>query len=211
MNTRGLTIQLSLLRSGWRVIHFLLRNLVTIVAAVLTLVALVLGYWAWRAGFPATMPLPILIPLALCLVLIVTILLARKGVHRWALARAARGQARVQKRIAARMMQDGREKSEEVLKKGEEMLDRGVDTARDALSSLAGEVQADWKRYVAQPRSSQPQTPRCPDCGHPLRPGAKFCDRCGKPRQLTCPKCGQGLRPQAKFCERCGATVSGGK
>jgi hypothetical protein len=181
MNRRSLTTQLSLLRSGWRVVSFLLRNLTTIITVVLVLVAIALGYWAWQMGFPVTMPIPILIPLALCLVLIVAILLGRRRIQRWALARASRGQAAMQKRIARRMVQEGREKGEEMLERGEEMLDRGIDTAGDALSSLTGEVKADWKRYMSKPGPAQPQSPRCPDCGHLLRPGAKFCDHCGAP------------------------------
>ena len=206
MNRRGLTTRLSLLRSSWRVVSFLLQHLTTIIAVVLALIALALGYQAWQMGFPATTPPSVLIPLAICLILIVAVLLARKKIQRRALASALRGQAAMQKRIAKRMVQEGREK-------GEEILEKGVDTAKDALSTLASEVKADWKRYVATPRPAQfqPQAPRCPHCGHPLRPGAKFCDRCGKPRQLTCPKCGQVLRPQAKFCERCGAPVGSGK
>jgi hypothetical protein len=211
MNRNSLTTGLVLLRNGWRVASFLLRNLTAIMMGILALVALVLGYWAWQMGFPANIPIPILIPLALCLILIVAILLGRRRIQRWALARASRGQAAVQKRIAKRMVQEGREKGEEILEKGEEVLGKGVDTARGALSTLASEVKADWKRHVAQPRPARPQPTRCPDCGHPLRPGAKFCDHCGKPRQLTCPKCGQVLRSQAKFCERCGAPMSDGK
>ena len=207
MNRRGLTTRLSLLRSSWRVISFLLRNLTAIIAVVLALIALALGYQAWRMGFPATTPPSVLIPLAICLILIVAVLLARKKIQRRALASALRGQAAVQKRIANRVVQEGREK-------GEEILEKGVDTAKDALSTLASEVKADWKRYVAPSRPARSQvllSPRCPHCGHLLRSGAKFCDRCGKPLQLTCPQCGQVLRPQAKFCERCGAPVSGAK
>jgi hypothetical protein len=209
MDRRSLTTQLSLLRSGWRVASFLLRNLTTIVLGVLVLVTIALGYWAWRMGFPATMPTSILVPLGICLILILAILVGRRRIQRWALASASRGQAAVQKRVAKRMVQGGREKGEEILEKGEEVLEKGVDTAKDALSTLASEVKADWKRYVAQPRPTQPQAPRCPECGYLVRSGAKFCDRCGKPLQLTCPKCGQALRPQAKFCERCGAPVGG--
>lgn len=211
MNKSSLKTGMFLLQNGWRVVSFLLRNLAAIVLVLLVLIALALGYWAWQMGFPATMPISILIPLALCLILIVAILLGRRRIQRWALASAARGQASVQKRVAKRMVQEGREKGEEILDKGEEILDKGVDTAKDALSTLASEVKADWQLHVAPSQSPQPQAPRCPTCGHPLRPGAKFCDRCGKPRQLTCPKCGQALRPQAKFCERCGTPVGGGR
>jgi len=211
MNKSSLKAGIFLLRSGWKVTGFLLRNLVTIVLVALFLIALALGYWAWRMGFPATMPVPILIPLALCLILIVAIVLGRSKIRRWALASAARGQARVQKRVAEDLIQEGREKGQQVLQKGEKVLEKGVDAAKGAISSLAGEVQADWQRHVSGPAPAVQQAPRCPQCGYFVRAGAKFCDRCGKPLQFTCPQCGQVLRPQARFCERCGTPVGGGK
>ncbi|MCR4407845.1 MAG: zinc ribbon domain-containing protein [Anaerolineae bacterium] len=211
MNKSSLKAGVFFLQSGWKVAGFLLRHLVTIVLVVLFLIALVLGYWAWQMGFPATMPVPILIPLALCLTLIIAIVLGRSKIRRWALSSAARGQARMQKRVAESLIQEGREKGQQVLQKGEEVLEKGVGAAKEALSSLAGEVQADWQRQVSGPTPVVSQAPRCPACGYFVRPGAKFCDRCGQPLQLTCPKCGQALRPQARFCERCGAQVSGGR
>jgi hypothetical protein len=45
----------------------------------------------------------------------------------------------------------------------------------------------------------------CPQCGHPLREGAKFCDNCGSPTSASCPNCGKALRPGARFCDECGA------
>lgn len=211
MSKSSLKAGVFLLRSGWRVAGFLLRHLVTIVPVVLLLIALVLGYWAWRMGFPATMPIFVLIPLALCLILIVAIFLGRSKIRRWALASASRGQTGMQKRIAESLLQEGREKGQQVLQKGEEVLEKGVGAAKEALSSLAGEVQADWQRQVSGSTPVVPQAPRCPACGYFVRPGAKFCDRCGTLLQLTCPKCGQTLRPQARFCERCGTPVGGGK
>ena len=53
----------------------------------------------------------------------------------------------------------------------------------------------------------------CPQCGKPLRPGARFCSGCGATIGLTtepapsipiCPNCGRKLRPGAKFCAGCG-------
>lgn len=55
----------------------------------------------------------------------------------------------------------------------------------------------------------------CPTCGSNLRPGAKFCGRCGQtfvvqtpalaaPSPAYCPSCGGPLRPGAKFCGVCG-------
>lgn len=54
----------------------------------------------------------------------------------------------------------------------------------------------------------------CPSCANVLRPGAKFCSRCGHtlvvqpaapPSLLAyCPSCGGPLRPGVKFCGVCG-------
>ena len=52
----------------------------------------------------------------------------------------------------------------------------------------------------------------CPHCGHPLRPGAKFCGGCGQavvaqaaePQPAVCPRCGHPMRPGARFCGGCG-------
>ena len=49
----------------------------------------------------------------------------------------------------------------------------------------------------------------CPDCGRPLREGAKFCDNCGAALALpaVCAECGAALRSGAKFCANCGQAV----
>ncbi|HUW14089.1 MAG TPA: zinc ribbon domain-containing protein [Anaerolineae bacterium] len=49
----------------------------------------------------------------------------------------------------------------------------------------------------------------CADCGHPLREGAKFCDKCGAAVALpaVCAECGAALRSGAKFCANCGKAV----
>jgi len=56
-------------------------------------------------------------------------------------------------------------------------------------------------------QTSQPTKGTCPYCGKPVRPGAKFCDNCGKPMAAVCANCGAGLRQDAKFCDNCGAAV----
>ncbi len=60
----------------------------------------------------------------------------------------------------------------------------------------------------------------CTNCGKELKPGAKFCMKCGAPvsapvaqvksveSSATCPSCGKLLKPGAKFCMGCGAPVS---
>ena len=68
-------------------------------------------------------------------------------------------------------------------------------------------------------------TATCPNCGKPLRPGARFCGSCGfdvtaespshPPAESPslhengelCPHCGNKVRPGAKFCNTCGKTI----
>jgi predicted nucleic acid-binding Zn ribbon protein len=56
----------------------------------------------------------------------------------------------------------------------------------------------------------------CAKCGSPIRPGKKFCEKCGAaapaeappPPSSLCAKCGAQLKPGKKFCEKCGAPVA---
>ncbi len=58
----------------------------------------------------------------------------------------------------------------------------------------------------------------CPNCGNSLRPGARFCGRCGHriatsapapaPAPPYCPSCGGPLRPGARFCGACGHKIA---
>lgn len=47
---------------------------------------------------------------------------------------------------------------------------------------------------------------KCPNCGAEQKPGAKFCEDCGKPipQKKICPNCETELAPTAKFCSNCG-------
>lgn len=60
----------------------------------------------------------------------------------------------------------------------------------------------------------------CSKCGNELKPGAKFCTKCGNPVSVApaatmqkamnaavCNQCGNELKPGAKFCTKCGARV----
>ena len=61
---------------------------------------------------------------------------------------------------------------------------------------------------------------QCVKCGNDLKPGAKFCMKCGTPVSApvnqvksvetvaVCPQCGKPLKPGAKFCMGCGAPVA---
>lgn len=63
-------------------------------------------------------------------------------------------------------------------------------------------------------------TGTCPNCGNPVRPGARFCGSCGaslesgtsttfvQPAGSTCPHCGKPVRTDAKFCPSCGEELS---
>ncbi len=78
------------------------------------------------------------------------------------------------------------------------------------------------KAPVAPPRSSGVAAKAAPGaktlcvgCGADLRPGAKFCKKCGtvvgpKPGPATetaCANCGKPIKPGAKFCAGCGTRV----
>ncbi len=52
----------------------------------------------------------------------------------------------------------------------------------------------------------------CKECGAPLKPGAKFCTKCGaevekEPIILTCPECGRQVSENQQFCRFCGCTL----
>jgi uncharacterized OB-fold protein len=60
----------------------------------------------------------------------------------------------------------------------------------------------------------------CTNCGNELKPGQKFCTKCGTPVAVTttatesknidasCPNCGNALKPGQKFCTKCGSPVA---
>ena len=66
----------------------------------------------------------------------------------------------------------------------------------------------------------------CPNCGRAVRPGSKFCSKCGAEmpgtlplarlpqaapaapqQQSLCPHCGKPVRPGARFCASCGSGI----
>ena len=50
----------------------------------------------------------------------------------------------------------------------------------------------------------------CPKCNSELRPGAKFCTKCGQKVEEApmCPQCNAPLKPGAKFCTKCGCKLT---
>lgn len=50
----------------------------------------------------------------------------------------------------------------------------------------------------------------CPKCNSELRPGAKFCTKCGQKIEAApaCPQCGAPLKAGSKFCTKCGARLA---
>lgn len=65
------------------------------------------------------------------------------------------------------------------------------------------------------PPKAKPKSITCPECEATLKPGAKFCKKCGasvkkskRKGELTfCPGCGAKLKPGKVFCGKCGEPV----
>ncbi len=58
-------------------------------------------------------------------------------------------------------------------------------------------------KAVVQPEKNK--TIKCPECGHELQEGSKFCMNCGaKIEEIKCKNCGAKLDAGAKFCPECG-------
>jgi len=50
---------------------------------------------------------------------------------------------------------------------------------------------------------------RCSGCDHENQADALFCEECGSALETPCPQCGQKLRPGSKFCRKCGHRLTG--
>lgn len=61
----------------------------------------------------------------------------------------------------------------------------------------------------AQPQAQATTVP-CPQCGHQVAPGARFCSNCGAALSLVCPECNTVNNPGAKFCSNCGTALTSG-
>ena len=122
---------------------------------------------------------------------------------------------------------------EDQVKVQEEDEDTGPVTAHPAVTPAAvhppeqEHKESPGPTSVQEPRQ-EPETARfCTACSTPLKPGARFCVKCGhnttsnesgvhthgRPvpvfSQLLCPSCRKPLKAGVSFCGRCGARVTG--
>ena len=192
--------------SGTRAIRFLLRHWAFIVAGVLVLLAAFTGYQIWRMGFQDALAMGTIDTLIIYLAVAAVVVVTRYGIIPYArtVYRKSRARARLQKKVAQDVVEHGRSQA-----KG--MLQKGVQTAEGTFDRVSERARREWDSVrQRKPTSSSVVTPaarRCPDCGHVIRHGAKYCDRCGASLAFACPNCGRNLRPGAKFCDRCGTNV----
>ncbi|MBW1838276.1 MAG: zinc-ribbon domain-containing protein, partial [Deltaproteobacteria bacterium] len=48
----------------------------------------------------------------------------------------------------------------------------------------------------------------CPKCGFSIKPGKKFCTKCGEKVSLKCPNCNNEIEPDDVFCGECGHNLT---
>ena len=198
-------------KSGGGFLRFLWRYWHLLTIAVFGLLAGWTGFQMWKVGFPAAMArLPRLL---LFLALIVAILVIKYALKRYAKAALKRGKESLQKKIAKEVVEDGLSRAGDLVDQGmdraESVLKKGISATKDAISDLEREARDTWSssQRPAFNSSTSVQALRCRECGQALRPGARFCAKCGVVLSPTCPKCGRKLRPGAKFCDGCGEVL----
>jgi hypothetical protein len=149
------------------------------------------AYQMWRGGM--FIALSLLSQLFTNLVLIAAVLVVRRLIQLW-----NQGHFR-------RVLQES-------LTQGQVVVKDKVVAAKGALTSLGLEVKESLVDLVDGdgPRKVTPAAAAacCPSCSKPVKPGARFCESCGKPIGCLCPRCGRPVRPQARFCEACGTALS---
>ena len=47
----------------------------------------------------------------------------------------------------------------------------------------------------------------CEHCGAPVKPGQRFCSKCGASASVSCSSCGKQIRAGDAFCSSCGTKV----
>ena len=179
----------------------------------LVLMAIGLAVHTWRMGLPAGWPA--LVPSVLCLCGCVLLLWFRDETVRY-LRRALLRRATVSgKRAAKKVVNDGVAQGQVLLTKGAEAFsDAGVrarETVQEAADDLGAELQRGWDRLGelrARTGRTSIEATRCPSCGRPQRPGARFCDACGVALPRICPACGAAQRVGSAFCFQCGHALA---
>lgn len=154
-------------------------------------------YQMWRGGL--VVALSLLSPFFTNLILIVAVLVLRRLIQLW------------NDGYIDRVVQQS-------LSQGQALVKDKVVAAKGALTTLGSDVKDSLVDLIdgdgPSKKPSVAAAPRCPSCNRLVKPGARFCESCGKPIAVaaatapsTCPKCGKAVRPQARFCENCGTTL----
>jgi len=71
---------------------------------------------------------------------------------------------------------------------------------------MPGMIKESMEKGENQKEKTGKNINKCPYCGSPLPPNAKFCPNCGKKieGEKFCPNCGKPVPEDAKFCPYCG-------
>lgn len=202
MSSLGSALRRAAISLGSKAWNLFRRHPAATTMGILAVLALGTGYRMWREGFPGALGL--LPSLAIYLGLFVAIWVARRKIRELAEGGLTKGSASVGKAVAREVVDEG-------VSRGGAILQRGVNGAKGALSSLAQEAKGGWEHRVeGKPRApllAARGVPRCRACGRSVRSGARYCDGCGAALPLTCPQCGRPLRGEARFCDGCGASA----
>src|SRR2546428_12804444 len=88
---------------------------------------------------------------------------------------------------------------------------------RDRTCAECGKKTARWKPgrrrgaavilcedCAAKPEAAPDREAACPSCGKALRPGDRFCGKCGQRLQYAWAACGAATKTEGGFCGECG-------
>ncbi len=92
---------------------------------------------------------------------------------------------------------------------------------RDRTCAECGKKTARWKPgrrrgaavilcedCAAKPEAAPDREAACPSCGKALRPGDRFCGKCGQRLEYACAACGTAMKTEDVFCAKCGTRVA---
>ncbi len=173
------------LKIGKAFMRFALRHWAGTLIVILLLLAALTGFQMWRLG--PVMALSLFPQFVICLILIAGVI----GIRRMMKALSAKN-----------VVESG-------VAQGRTVLKSTAEEAKETLAALSADMKRDLGRLVGAQVAPTAAPQRCPSCGRPSQPGAKFCEGCGAPLLVTCPRCARALRPEARFCDACGAPVRG--